>query len=195
VDQVARERVRREIEDAAKTLVPGGIRRVEWLEYGDDSQIEPGEIVPRFVLPEPPAGRPSTGRPGGRSPGGRPQVRGAIKALQDAHGPAIKNFQRELVRRWPEIRRVGIAFEDGAGQSIGSVITEVDDRGGPGDITPVMVRLKPAELEIVDTLISAGIANSRAEVVRWVLTRLSERPAYAELRQHIRDISRLTSEL
>jgi hypothetical protein len=190
VDQAARERIRREIEDAASRLVPGGIRRVEWLEYSDDPHIEPGELVPRFVLPEPPAGRPSAGRPGGRS-----EVRGAIKALQDAHGPAIRKFQHELVRRWPEIRHVGVAFEDGAGQSIGGIITEVDDRAGPGDITPVMVRLKPAELDIVDTLIAAGIANNRAEVVRWALTRISERPAYTELRQQIRDISKLTSEL
>ena len=46
-----------------------------------------------------------------------------------------------------------------------------------------MVRLKAPELDIVDTLITAGIANSRAEAIRWALARISERPAYAQLRQ------------
>ena len=38
-----------------------------------------------------------------------------------------------------------------------------------------MVRLKTAELDIVDTLIAAGIANNRAEAIRWTLTRIRER--------------------
>ena len=61
----------------------------------------------------------------------------------------------------------------------------LDDQGGAADsdITHVMVRLKPPELDIVDTLITAGIANSRAEAIRWALARISERPAYAQLRE------------
>jgi Arc/MetJ-type ribon-helix-helix transcriptional regulator len=62
------------------------------------------------------------------------------------------------------------------------------------DLTPVMARLGPAELEIVDTLISAGIAPNRAEAIRWSLARISERPAYAQLRERTREIERLTSE-
>jgi Arc/MetJ-type ribon-helix-helix transcriptional regulator len=60
--------------------------------------------------------------------------------------------------------------------------------------TPVMVRLKAPELEIVDTLISAGIANNRAEAIRWALTRIGERPAYIQVREHTRDIERLKAE-
>ena len=63
-----------------------------------------------------------------------------------------------------------------------------------GDLTPVMARLGPAELEIVDTLISAGIAPNRAEAIRWSLARSSERPAYAQLRERTREIERLKSE-
>jgi Arc/MetJ-type ribon-helix-helix transcriptional regulator len=62
------------------------------------------------------------------------------------------------------------------------------------DLTPVMARLGPTELEIVDTLISAGIAPNRAEVIRWSLARISERPAYAQLRERTREIERLKSE-
>jgi hypothetical protein len=40
-----------------------------------------------------------------------------------------------------------------------------------------MVRLRAAELEIVDPLSTAGIAGYRAEAVRWALARISERPA------------------
>jgi len=62
----------------------------------------------------------------------------------------------------------------------------------------VMVRLKTAELDIVDTLIAAGIASNRAEAIRWALTRIRERPAYEQLRErtraHTRDIERLKSE-
>jgi Arc/MetJ-type ribon-helix-helix transcriptional regulator len=57
-----------------------------------------------------------------------------------------------------------------------------------------MARLGPAELEIVDTLISAGIAPNRAEAIRWSLTRISERPAYAQLRERTREIERLKNE-
>jgi Arc/MetJ-type ribon-helix-helix transcriptional regulator len=73
---------------------------------------------------------------------------------------------------------------------------DLDDPGeaAESDIIHVMVRLKAPELEIVDTLITAGIANSRAEAIRWALTRISERPAYAQLREHTRDIQRLTTE-
>jgi hypothetical protein len=44
-----------------------------------------------------------------------------------------------------------------------------------------MARLGPADLATVDTLITAGIVNSRAEGLRWALSRLREHPAYAQL--------------
>ena len=40
-----------------------------------------------------------------------------------------------------------------------------------------------------------GIANNRAEAIRWALTRIAERPAYTQLREHARDIERLKTEL
>ena len=83
-----------------------------------------------------------------------------------------------------------------AATSRGGLVMALDDPGeaAESDITHVMVRLKAPELEIVDTLITAGIANSRAEAIRWALARISERPAYAQLREHTRDIQRLTTE-
>ena len=46
-----------------------------------------------------------------------------------------------------------------------------------------MVRLGVADLATVDTLITAGIVNSRAEGLRWALSRLREHPAHAHLQQ------------
>ncbi|HEX2322772.1 MAG TPA: hypothetical protein VHJ18_27660 [Streptosporangiaceae bacterium] len=46
-----------------------------------------------------------------------------------------------------------------------------------------MVRLGAADLATVDTLITAGVVNSRAGGLRWALSRLREHPAYARLQQ------------
>ncbi len=72
----------------------------------------------------------------------------------------------------------------------------LDDQGeaADSDITHVMVRLKPPELEIVDTLITAGIANSRAEIVRWALGRIREHPAYAQIQERVREINELKAQ-
>ena len=65
---------------------------------------------------------------------------------------------------------------------------------GGGDLTPVMTRLGPVDLETLDALITAGIAGSRAEAVRWALARIRERPAYAQLRERAAEIERLKTE-
>jgi hypothetical protein len=184
MDQAAEERIRHEIEDQLSKHPPGAVSRVEWLHYGDAPMIEPGELVPRFVLAEPP------GRRRGRRP---PET---LKAFQNTHGPAFKQVLHELPHRWPEIRRIEIRFENDSGHSRGGMIHALDGqaKAADGDVTQVMVRLKPAELETVDTLITAGIANSRAEAIRWALARISERPAYAQIREHTRDIERLKAE-
>jgi hypothetical protein len=44
-----------------------------------------------------------------------------------------------------------------------------------------MTRLGAADLATVDTLITAGIATSRAEVLRWAVGRIRANPAYAQL--------------
>lgn len=65
---------------------------------------------------------------------------------------------------------------------------------GGGELTPVMARLGRVDLETLDALITAGIASSRAEAVRWALARIRERPAYAQLRERAREIERLKTE-
>lgn len=65
---------------------------------------------------------------------------------------------------------------------------------GEGPLVPVMARLAPADLETVDTLITAGTAANRAEAVRWALARIRERPAYAQLRERAREIEELKAQ-
>ena len=47
--------------------------------------------------------------------------------------------------------------------------------------------LGPVDLATLDTLITAGIAASRAEAVRWALARIREQPAYARLSGRARE--------
>jgi Arc/MetJ-type ribon-helix-helix transcriptional regulator len=54
-----------------------------------------------------------------------------------------------------------------------------------------MARLGSADLETLDTLITAGIASNRADAVRWALARIRERPAYEQLRAKTREIDEL----
>lgn len=186
MDQAAKDRIRNEIEDEVRTLFPGAVRRVDWQSHSNDPHYEPGELLPSLILTAPPGRR--IGPPG---PGA------AFKKLQRAHGPALKQFRRDLAQRWPEIQHLGFGFEDASGHSRGGgIVMALDDPGeaAGSDIIHVMVRLKAPELEIVDTLITAGIANSRAEAIRWALARISDRPAYAQLREHTRDIQKLTTE-
>jgi len=86
--------------------------------------------------------------------------------------------------------------EDNSGQRTGGDVWFVEDgrEAADGEFTHVMVRLKTAELDIMDTLIAAGIASNRAEAIRWALTRIRERPGDQQLQEHTRDIDRPAQE-
>ncbi len=51
----------------------------------------------------------------------------------------------------------------------------------------------PAGLETLDTLIMAGIADTRGEAIRRALDRIRELPAYEQLRAHVLEAGRLTA--
>ncbi|HEY6277271.1 MAG TPA: hypothetical protein VIX86_13180 [Streptosporangiaceae bacterium] len=180
MDQAAKDRIQHELEDEAKNLFPGAVRRAVLLQHGDDPLVEPGELVLRLVITPPPG-----------EDGELPEPGTVLRR------PAMKQFRHELSRRLPGCRRIEVMLEDASGHPLKGHFMMTTDEGArlsDGDFTPVMARLRAAELEIVDTLISAGIAANRAEAVRWALARISERPAYAQLREHTRDIERLKTE-
>ena len=58
----------------------------------------------------------------------------------------------------------------------------------------MMTRLGGADLAVVDTLITAGIASSRAEALRWAVGRIRDNPAYAELQQRVNEINELKTQ-
>ena len=58
----------------------------------------------------------------------------------------------------------------------------------------VQTRLGPANLATVDTPITAGIASTRAEVMRWAIGRIRENPAYTQIQERAREISELKTQ-
>ena len=173
MDQVTKERVQRELKEEADKLLPGGVREVAVLEYGDDPMVEPGEVMVRVLTAEQPG---EDDRP--------PKQEG------------MRQFRNEVAQRLPEVRRLEVKSDvvDGKQRRFLTRMDSEKDRPADGEFTPVMVRLRAPELEIVDTLINVGIAPNRAEAVRWALARISERPAYAQLRERTREIERLKNE-
>jgi hypothetical protein len=188
MEQTEMDRIQHELETEANDLFPGWIRRVELLEHGDTPMIEPGQLMPRLVFKDP-AERLQDSHPDPR------KVAKAGRTFKMAIGPGLNQFRDNLLERWPEIRYIEVIREDDSGQRTGGSVRFVEDgsEAADGEFTHVMVRLKTPELDIVDTLIASGIANHRAEAIRWALTRIRERPAYEQLREHTRDIKRLKS--
>ena len=189
MDQAERGHIQHELDIVANELFPdfpGRIRRVELLQHDDAPMIEPGQLMPTLVFADPAAGRE-----------GSPDRRKAVGAFKKAVSPGLNQFRDDLLRRWPEIRYMELMFEDDSGRRVNGQVQFLDDYrtvAADGEFTHVMVRLRTPELDIVDTLIAAGIANNRADAIRWALTRIRERPTYEQLREHTRDIERLKSE-
>jgi hypothetical protein len=188
MDQAERDHIQHELEIAANDLFPRWIRRVELLQHNDAPMIEPGQLMPRLVFADPLGGREMHPDPR--------KVAKHARTFKLAVGPGLNKFRGNLLQRWPEIRYIEVMTEDDSGQRTGGNVRFVEDgrEAADGEFTHVMVRLRTPELDIVDTLVAAGIANNRAEAIRWALTRIRERPAYEQLREHTRDIDRLKSE-
>ncbi len=171
------ELVRQRFPDAA-------IERVEVLQYGDDPEIEPRELMARITL------QPGEGEEG------RKQV---MRAFDDQYRDAIREIRHDL-DQVPELRTLEIVVGDKSGEGPVPVRRLRMGRpdgpleGGEVSLTPVMARLGPDDLETVDALITAGIAANRAEAVRWALARIRERPAYAKLLERAREIEELKAQ-
>ena len=186
MDQAAIERLQQQLGEEVTKRFPGGaVQRVEVLQYGDDPMIEPGELMVRLIL---------------EAAEGREGQEQALHAFEKAHDGEFQKFRKDLAAGLPEVWRLEVRASSDTGDGPRMVL-----RGRPrdsliaraadgGDLTPVMARLGPADLETLDALITAGIAASRAEAVRWALARIRERPAYAQLRERAREIERLKTE-
>jgi hypothetical protein len=178
------------IEQQVRQAFPeGAITRVQVLQYGDDPEVEPGQAAVRAFFSWP-----------GRSEGGQADPK-TVHRFVTANAAALGVLHDGLPRaiEWAEFCPDG---EAGAA-SRHSLSYRITDRGQPSaardeapeDLTPVMARLGPGDLATVDTLITAGIVNSRAEGLRWALSRLREHPAYAQLQQQAHENDELKTQL
>jgi hypothetical protein len=147
------------------------------LQYGDDPVVEPGQITIRLTIA--PAAVPE----GGEHP---------MEAFHRTYRETIKQLQSDISQRFPDVTR----FEMRSGEpSERRFMLRLHAPDEPtSNLTPVMARLGPDDLETLDTLITAGIAPNRAQAVRWALARIRERPAYAQLRDRAREIEALKSQ-
>ena len=148
------------------------IERPTILQYGDDPVIEPGELAIRVII---------------AAEGGRNDREQVLDAFFAAHREAIEQLRENLTLRLPDARRLEFrtASDDdlGDGEGPGPRIQLNKPGRSPearalagGELTPVMARLGPVDLDTLDTLITAGIASNRADAVRWALARIRERP-------------------
>jgi hypothetical protein len=126
MDQAAQDRILHEMEDEARKLFAGSLRRVDRMPLPvGESPIEPGELVPRVVLTEPPGPR--------RWRAADP--REAVKEFQDI--PALNQFRHELPHRWPEIRHISVIFEADNGRLLRGITQAVgEERGATGTTSP-----------------------------------------------------------
>jgi len=178
MDKAVTDRIEQQVRQA---FPDGAIARVQVLQYGDDPEVGPGQAAVRVFFGWP-----------GRSEGGHADPR-TVHRFVTANAAALGVLRDGLpgVIAWVEF------CPDGAAWAVGPhrLAYRITDRGGPAaagdeapdERTPVMVRLGTVDLATVDTLIIAGVANSRAEGLRWALSRLREHPAYAQLQQQARE--------
>jgi hypothetical protein len=183
VDQEEKERLeRRAEEELNRQFGDGTVQKVEVLQYGDEPVIEPGQVMVRVIL-----------TPTGEDPDE------TLHAFEKAHGAVIEDLRKKVARKMPFIGRVQFTLPRQPGERghpVHSMSIGPPDRTAAGrNLTPVMARLDPRDVEVLDALITAGIVSNRAEGVRWALTRIRERPAYTQLREHIGKIDELKAQL
>ena len=177
------------IEEQVRAFFPAAaIAQVQVLEYGDDPEIEPGETAIRVFINR--AGRAE----------GKEADEEIVEAFKEANHAVIKKARDGLPPfiGWVEFR----ADRPGGTAGPRGPILRIGGRGGRAraldevseELTPVMTRLGAADLATVDTLVTAGIANSRAEVLRWAVGRIRENPAYAQLQERVHEIDELKAQ-
>jgi hypothetical protein len=164
--------------------------QVDVLGYGDDPDVEPGETAIRAFVDR--AGRPA---------GTWEDDEQVMQAFEEAHRQAVTWLHRDgqlpsiawiqLIPDTPERRAPGAVLWGFPSFFLGMRSDVADDAPG---FASVRTNLGPADLATVDALITAGVASTRAEVMRWAIGRIRENPAYAQIQGRVRDISELKAQ-
>jgi hypothetical protein len=185
MEQEALEQLRQMLDENVKARFPEGmIEQVRLLHYGDDPVVEPGQVVLRVVVAA------------GTDEEDRHRV---TRKLEGAFRQQLDQLREDVADKLPQGTRIEIRVgNDEKGPRFfmmrGHQSTLEAKALAGAELTPVMARLGQADLETLDALITAGIAGSRADAVRWALARIRERPAYAQLRAKSAEIEALKSQ-
>jgi hypothetical protein len=169
----------------------GAFTQVDVLGYGDDPDVEPEETAIRAFVDR--AGHPAATFEDDEA---------VIQGFADANSQAITRLHRD--RQLPGIAWIQLIPDTPDRRAPGAVLwgfpsmffgmrSDVTD-AVPG-LASVHTRLGPADLATVDALIAAGIATSRAKVMRWAIGRIREDPDYARIQARAREIGKLKDQL
>jgi hypothetical protein len=183
MEQAERERVRELFDREVRERLDGVPVRTEVLRYGDDPEVEPGQLIARVVLD-------ASDDPVERTR--------AFKEFHDAHSAAVHGLREALDTLPLNILLQVVASSGAVDAETGPRIQLLAHGGGPGGpptgLIPIMAEVGPEDVETLDTLIVAGAGTSRAEAMRWALARIRERPAYEQLRARTGEIADLRSQ-
>jgi hypothetical protein len=187
VDKSAVEHLERILSDEIKGRFPEGtIEQVALLQYGDDPVVEPGQFVVRVTAATAAAS------------GDKEEQARVARDFEGSFRQQMEQLRHDLREKLPEVSRIEIRIgndKESPRFFMASPGRSLEARALAGtDLTPVMARLGPADLETLDALITAGIASNRADAVRWALARIRERPAYAQLRAKAAEIEELKAQ-
>jgi hypothetical protein len=175
-------------EKVMKRFPDGALEQVDVLRYGDDPAVEPGTLGIRVII----------------NAGQLPEnAETPLRAFHLAHEDAAKKLRGDLGLLPPgswieffasaeDVNRHSKRLRLGPKNS---EMARVPDKERAGETTPVTARLGAAQLETLDTLITAGLAANRAEAVRWTIDRIRDRPAFARLRERTHEIAELAEQL
>ena len=149
MDRAVQDRLQTELdEQVIERFAAGEVQRVALLQYGDDPWVEPGDLLVRVFIEEAEEDQP-------------------LRAWERDHETMCRELHRELAEKVPGARYLEFWFggETGpprAGAGSGSAARRML-QASASTTHPVDVRLGPADLQMLDTLITAGTAASRAE--------------------------------
>jgi hypothetical protein len=177
LDRTVQGRLQTELDALVKEYFPdGGVQRVALLQYGDDPWVEPGDLLVRVFIEE-------------------AEEEPPLRAWERDHEAVCRQLHRELTEKVPGVRFLEFWFGGDTGhqgQARQRLNCRPENPARPErDLIPVDVRLGPVDRELLDGLITAGIAASRGEAIGWVLARIRERPAYARLSERARELDEL----
>ncbi|MBF6352815.1 MULTISPECIES: hypothetical protein [Nocardia] len=157
----------------------------EWFTGAPAIEIDRDEIVVIGELPLPKPDETADAEPGGKAARPVPEAtkEGAIARFRESTRPARMQIADEAQHRYRRSVAWGVSID---GQR--TMFTHL--------AVPVMTRLRQPERKVLDTLVDAGVARSRADALAWAVKLVGEHtePWLAELRAAMRKVDDLRSE-